>query len=189
MGHLPQLRRNDIDVVIRERRDEDLAARTQLARLVHDVGGYPPYLLDDRLGEFIQSSDAIAAWVAETHRRLVGHVALHSCRSQAVMSVASAMAEGSTDRFGVVARLFVPPAARRTGVACTLLQTAAAHAVGLGLRPMLDVVTQFQPAITLMNHVGGNVWVKRVGTVTVALPDSNSIDEFVYLAPFLKVSS
>ncbi|HUY65972.1 MAG TPA: GNAT family N-acetyltransferase [Acidimicrobiales bacterium] len=82
-------------------------------------------------------------------------------------------------RFGVVARLFVSPRARGRGVGRTLLRTAEAHAVGLGLYPILDVVTRFQPAITLYEQCG---WT-RAGTVTLTLPDGSPIDEFVYFAP------
>jgi GNAT superfamily N-acetyltransferase len=172
-------------VLIRERQEEDLAASTQLAHLVQDLDGYPPYLPGEQLSQFIQSSDAIAVWVADADGDLVGHVALHSRSSQAVMGRASGTVENPTERFGVVARLFVSPAARRTGVGRTLLQTAAAHAVGLGLRPMLDVATQFQPAITLYESCG---W-RRAVMVTVALPDGNSIDEFVFFAPYSPASS
>ncbi len=177
----PSLRRNDVGVAIRERQEADLAACTQLASLVQDIDGYPPYLPRGQMSEFIQSPDAIAAWVAEVDADLVGHVALHSQSSQAVMSLASTTLETPTQGFAVVARLFVSPAARRTGVGRSLLETAAAHAVSRGLRPILDVVTHFQSAITLYESCG---WT-RVGMVTVALRDGNSIDEFVYFAPSL----
>jgi GNAT superfamily N-acetyltransferase len=95
------------------------------------------------------------------------------------MRLAAASIEHPGERFGVVARLFVSPAVRRTGVGRALLQTAAAHAVGLGLRPMLDVAIQFRSAIRLYESCG---W-RRVGMVNVPLTDGNSIDELVYFAP------
>ena len=61
----------------------------------------------------------------------------------------------------------------------TLLRTAEVHAVGLGLNPILDVVTRFQSAITLYVQCG---WT-RAGTVILTLPDGSELEEFVYFAP------
>jgi GNAT superfamily N-acetyltransferase len=170
-------------VIVRRRREADLDRCAQLAQEVQSVDGYPPYLQKGDLGLFIESSDAMAVWVAETDGDLVGHVALHARSSDAVMDLASAVADRPPDRFGVVARLFVSPEARRRGVGRTLLRTAEAHAVGLGLYPILDVVTRFQSAITLYEQCG---WA-RAGTVILTLPDGSALEEFVYFAPCVPV--
>jgi hypothetical protein len=47
----------------------------------------------------------------------VGHVALHPTRSPEVMALATAATGQAPEGLGVVARLFVSPAARRAGVA------------------------------------------------------------------------
>jgi GNAT superfamily N-acetyltransferase len=73
--------------------------------------------------------------------------------------------------------LLVSPAARRGGVGRTLLDTAAAHAVDQGLRPMLDVATRFHGAIRLYESCG---WV-RAGMVSVRLGADFTLDEYVYL--------
>jgi len=159
--------------------DEDLDRCTQLAQEVQSVDGYPPYLQKGELGLFIDSSDALAVWVAESDGDLVGHVALHARSSDVVMDLASVVADRPPDRFGVVARLFVSPEARGRGVGRILLHTAEAHAVGLGLDPLLDVVTRFGAAIALYERCG---WA-RAGTVRLILPDGSALDEFVYFAP------
>jgi GNAT superfamily N-acetyltransferase len=125
--------------------------------LVHDIDGCPPYLPEAELSDFIQSCDPIAGWVTEEQGDLVGQVALHSRSSRVVMGLASATVENPGERFGVVARLFVSPATRRSGVGRSLWQTAATHAVGLGLRPVLDVATQLDRRICLSGAVPGDL--------------------------------
>ncbi len=83
------------------------------------------------------------------------------------------------DRLGVVARLFVDPSARRSGVGETLLDVASRQAVARGLWPVLDVATQLEGAIRLYERCG---W-SRAGAVTVRLGDRFTLDEFVYLGP------
>lgn len=53
-----------------------------------------------------------------------------------------------------VVRLFVDPAARRTGNARELLDTAAAHAVSGNLNAVLDVVDDARAAIALYEQSG-----------------------------------
>ena len=83
------------------------------------------------------------------------------------------------DRIGVVSRLMVSPSLRRGGVGRRLLRTAAAEATRLGLPPALDVVTSYTAAIDLYEH---ERW-RRIGMITLALPDGTSVDEYVYVAP------
>ncbi|MGH9252368.1 MAG: GNAT family N-acetyltransferase [Acidimicrobiales bacterium] len=120
-----------------------------------------------------------AAWVAEIGGQVVGHVALQRHAAPEVTAVAR-QATGTTDgALAVVARLLVSPIARRRGVGRALLATAAGAATALGLRPIIDVGTRYQPAIELYEAVG---WV-RVGTTTLRLPDRTALDELVYLGP------
>jgi GNAT superfamily N-acetyltransferase len=164
-------------VMIRPRTDADLEGCERLARAVHDLDGYPPYLPGD-LRSFVASLGAIAAWVAEVDSDLVGHVALHPDSSDAVMNFASQVTGQPADRFGVVARLLVSLATRREGVGRSLLDTAAAHAVDRGLRSVLDVATGFRGAIRLYESCG---WV-RAGMVSVRMNADFTLDEYVYLA-------
>lgn len=173
----PGYLRDGMQVIARPRTDADLEGCEQLARVVHDLDGYPPYLPGD-LRTFVASPNAIAAWVAEVGSDLVGHVALHPDSSDAVMGCASEVTGQPPDRFGVIARLLVSPAARREGIGRSLLNTATAHAVDCGLRPMLDVATRFDGAIRLYESCG---WV-RAGIVSVRLDANFTLDEYVYLA-------
>ncbi len=163
---------------VRTRTEADLNACVQLAEVVHRVDGYPPYLPGD-LRSFVASPGVIEAWVAERNGEIVGHVALHGRSSDAVMALAAGVTGRPPDRLGVVARLFVAPAARRDGVGELLLGTAASAAVELGLWPILDVAAQFDAAIRLYEKCG---W-RCAGRVTVHFGDATSLDEVVYVAP------
>jgi GNAT superfamily N-acetyltransferase len=95
------------------------------------------------------------------------------------MDLAAKVVAQPVECFGVVARLLVSPSVRRDGVGRTLLNTAANHAVGLGLYPILDVATRFEPAIKLYESCG---WT-RAGRVTAKMPNGTSLDELVCLGP------
>jgi GNAT superfamily N-acetyltransferase len=150
-----------------------------IAFLVHELDGYPPYLPDD-LRTFLASPDAYGAWVVEKDGEIVGHVALHrGSSSPAVLALAGDALSRPVDRLGVVARLFVDPFARRSGVGETLLEVASREAVARGLWPVLDVATQLKGAIRLYERCG---W-SRAGAVTIRLGDRFTLDELVYRGP------
>ncbi len=162
------------------RDDADLDKCVELAQVVHQVDGYPYYLPGD-LREFLAARGATAAWVAESDREVVGHVALHSWSSAAVMSLASHVSGQPAERLGFVARLLVAPASRRQGIGRSLLLTATDHAVARGLWPVLDVAVHHDTAIALYEKCG---WV-RVGEVFVRFGHGGGLDEFVYFGPTL----
>ena len=165
-----------LGVLVRTRNDDDLDRCVEIARSVHRLDGYPPYLPGD-LRTFI-ASPAICAWVAELDGRVVGHVALHRHSSLQVMALASAATRQPTDRLGAVARLVVAPEARRRGIGRALLTTAASAAVERGLSPILDVARQFGGAVSLYEHCG---WA-CAGVVAVPLGDA-ILEELVYIGP------
>ena len=146
-----------------------------------DSDGYPVYLPGD-LRSFLAAPDAIGAWVAVEDAEIVGHVALHPGRVGAVMDLATKTTGIPASRFGVVARLLVCPAARRSGIGRSLLDHAAGCALHLGLTPILDVVDRHVPAIRLYESQG---WI-RLGQVTVTFGPGLSIDEFVFMGPGLE---
>jgi GNAT superfamily N-acetyltransferase len=154
---------------VRPRTDQDLEACVELARVVQELDGYPPYFPPDVrgfLGAFLTPpGDVLQAWVAEDFGQIVGHVALHRRSTDPVLALASETLGQPTEKLGVVARLFVSPTARHRGV---------------GLFPILDVVTQFHDAIRLYERRG---WI-RAGQVTVRFEEEGfSLDEVVYLGP------
>lgn len=63
------------DVELRVRRESDLDACEHLAHVVHALDGYPPRCADD-LRHFVSAPDALSAWVAQSEKGIVGHVAL-----------------------------------------------------------------------------------------------------------------
>jgi GNAT superfamily N-acetyltransferase len=163
---------------VRARTVEDLDALVRLARRVHRHDGYPPRRPGD-LRAFVAGDDAVAAWVAVVSGRIVGHVALHRTSSPEVMALARSATGCAAGELAVVARLLTDPAARRQGVGAALLAVATQGSVARGRRPILDVATHFDAAIALYERAG---W-ERVGTVTVAVPGDEPLDEHVYLGP------
>ncbi len=164
---------------IRPREEHDFGSLETIARAVHKSDGYPLYMPDDDFRGLLDSADAIAAWVAVANGDLIGQVSLHSCSSLEINAFIVDQLGLTEDRLGVVARLIVDPTRRRTGVARALLDTAEQAAIGRGLTPILDVVDQFAPAIALYERQG---W-KRMGTVSIDLPDATTINEHVYVGP------
>jgi GNAT superfamily N-acetyltransferase len=165
-------------VELRARTDADLDGCVEMARVVHQLDGYPVHLPRD-FRAFIASSDAIGAWVAERHGALVGHVALHRRAASEVMALAGHYVKWPSNGLGVVARLLVSPHARREGVGRSLLQKASDECATRGLSPILDVVTSHRAAIKLYEASG---WV-CAGEVISHFDDGTSLHEFVYVLP------
>ena len=119
----------------------------------------------------------LCAWVAEADGAIVGHVALHAAAPPGIMALARRMMARTRDQFGVVARLLVSPVARRRGLGRRLLLTAVENACERGLKPMLEVTADLEPAIRLYENCG---WV-CAGKVQVYW---RSTDEFVCSGAF-----
>ena len=148
-----------------------------LAHTVHQVDGYP-YWLPGSMRDFLAPPDALGAWVAEADGEVVGHVALHPSTSQDAIDFVVARTGWSAADLGVIARLLVAPHARGRGLGRALLTTATDTATSLGRHAVLDVATEYAPAITLYESCGWH----RLGTVHVHLPDVGSLDEHLYVA-------
>jgi GNAT superfamily N-acetyltransferase len=147
-----------------------------LASRVRAKDGYPVYLPEGGLGQFLTDPDPLAAWVAEEGGRIVGHVATNSHSHRAVMDLVRTA--GIDRQVGVIARLLVDPGIRRQGIGAKLLDKARSHIVSLGLAPVLDVVARFSPAVSLYRSTG---WTE-IGEVTFEVP-GQTISELVFLAP------
>ena len=163
---------------MRARADTDLLACERLAEVVHANDGYPVYLPGD-LRSFLAAPQARAAWVAVHGEEVVGHVALHTGSSRAVIDLAVEATGLPAARLGVVARLLVSPRVRRAGIGRSLLDVAAGHAARLGLQPVLDVVDRHEAAIRLYENSGWTC----AGRVTVTFGRGLPIDELVFLGP------
>jgi GNAT superfamily N-acetyltransferase len=145
---------------------------------VHTLDGYPGYL-PGSLREFLDSPDAVAAWVAERDGDIVGHAALHATSSPPVVARAREAAGCEADELAFVARLFVAPQGRRVGTGRALLAVATEAAANLGRRPALDVVTGFTAAIALYESCGWTC----AGPVTFHAADGTRFEELVYIGP------
>lgn len=77
---------------------------------VHEADGYPAVWPEDPAA-WLHSATQVAAWVAESNDRIVGHLALDL-----------------VDVGLMVSRLFVRPECRGTGAAAALLDAAVAYA-------------------------------------------------------------
>jgi GNAT superfamily N-acetyltransferase len=165
-------------MIVRPRNDEDLDSCERVARLVQQLDGYPALLLDG-LRDFVEGRGFYGAWVADVDGEVVGQVLLRPRTSPKVMEMLRQATGLEDDRFGVVARLFVSPAARRRGIGRALLTTATTAARSRGLAPVLDVVTKNKAAMALYESMG---WV-RVGTAVVQFQDGSVLDEVVYIGP------
>jgi ribosomal-protein-alanine N-acetyltransferase len=166
-------------MLVRVRTDADLDACERLVRTVHDNDGYPHRLPRDLRGFMVWPS-LLRAWVAEADGAIVGHVALHAAGAPEIMALAHRMTEQSPEQFGVVARLLVSPAARRRGLGRRLLLTAAEDAHERGLKPMLEVTADLEPAIKLYENCG---WVCAGKAQVYWRSTDEYLDERLYLAP------
>jgi GNAT superfamily N-acetyltransferase len=165
-------------IELRVREVGDLEGCVALTRLIHDVDRYP-LILQANVGKFLTSPRLVVAWVAQRGGRIVGHVALHLGSSSPMASMVSEALSVEPDLVGVVSRLMVAPSVRRSGVGRRLLGTAAGEAVRRGLTPALDVVTSHVAAIALFERAR---W-QRIGTINLAIPGCDRVDEYVYVGP------
>jgi GNAT superfamily N-acetyltransferase len=167
-------------VLIRPRRDGDIAACADLVREVNALDRYPRFLPGD-LRSFLALDGAYGAWVADLDGDVAGHIALLPHGPRDVLEIAAGALGRPEDQLAVVARLFVSPRARGKGAGRMLLGAAAAEAAACGLWPVLDVDKDLSQAIALYE---GSGWV-RAGMVTVRFSGGRSLDEYVYLGPGL----
>jgi GNAT superfamily N-acetyltransferase len=135
-------------VLIRLRRDSDIAVCAALACEVHALDRYPRFLPED-LRSFLDPPDAYGCWVADRSGEVAGHVALLPRGVPSALQIASSALDRPADQLAVIARLFVSLQARGKGTGRRLLDTATAEAVSRGLWPVLDVDTNLAPAIAL----------------------------------------
>ncbi|HET7356476.1 MAG TPA: GNAT family N-acetyltransferase [Nocardioidaceae bacterium] len=139
---------------IRRRRPKDVPACARLLRLVYAERQYPVYW-PEAPRAFLADDEVIAAWVAERHGEMLGHVAI----SRVGLDPASAMrwreiTGRSPSELGGVSRLFVRPKAAGEGIGSALLEVAVAEIRARGLLPVLEVVTASRDAIALYEARG-----------------------------------
>ena len=174
-------------MLIRTRAPEDLSALVDIADAVRAVDRWPPHRVGSTK-DFIAGADPLSALVAVDDATLVGHVALHERSAGSAMLLAADSLGVDVASLAVVARLFVDPRRRHSGVGRALLDAAAVEASRLHKHPILDVWTELHEAIGLYEVTG---W-RRLGSVVFSfrspcgpdcLHEGSSLESFVYGAP------
>jgi GNAT superfamily N-acetyltransferase len=167
------------EIQIRRRTTDDLDACESVAKEVHALDGYPSFLGEGTLRDFLQPDDAVGAWVALLDGDVVGHVVLRPTSAPPSAALAATELDLDVDRLAFIARLLVAPRARRRGVAGALLDHAAADARARGHVPVLDVVTRDTGALALYEARG---W-RRLGSYELTLRNGDALSLAVYAAP------
>jgi GNAT superfamily N-acetyltransferase len=165
-------------VLIRPRRPEDLAGCVSLLGAVHTSDGYPAnwprnptdWLVDDH---------GLAAWVAEDHGTLLGHIALNTVSASCAWPEWREACRPSV-LLASVSRLFVAPASRERKIGTALITRAEEQATALGRPLVLDVAEHNRAAIRLYEHRG---W-RRVGTAALPAGDDGiALQLVLFVAP------
>ncbi len=117
-------------MLIRARTQEDLPVLVDIANAVRAVDRWPPH----RVGsteDFVAGAGPLSALVAVANSNILGHVALHERSENSVMLLAADSLGVDVASLAVVARLFVDPRRRHSGVGRALLDAAAVAATRL----------------------------------------------------------
>ena len=165
-------------MVVRPRSADDLEACLEVLEAVREADGYPPAWPDDRRG-FLAPPHEITAAVAVEGSATVGHAGLHRWTPDTACLLQPEVLGVDPHRLGVVARLFVAPAARRSGAGEALLRDMTAEAHRRSLWPVLDVATQFTGAAALYEKCG---W-RCVGEETVVVGAPTPFPTLVFIGP------
>jgi len=150
----------------------------ELAKAIKARDGYPPGGPVD-IENFLAPAAELQAWVAEEDVSVVGHIALHASSDYATTRMASDYLGVPQSDLALIARFFVDPTCRRSGVGRALLDQATNAAAERGLHPVLDVATELEPAIAFYESLG---W-QRAGRVVLDVWDEPPIAMYVYVAP------
>ncbi|HYO20201.1 MAG TPA: GNAT family N-acetyltransferase, partial [Dermatophilaceae bacterium] len=135
---------------VRPRRPTDLTACVDVLAEIHRADGYPRQWPVDP-ASWLDPSDSLAAWVAESNGAIVGHVVVTACADDPTPEQATGR---PTSELASVSRLFVSPAGRGVGTARALLSQAGSFATHAGLGLVLDVVDDAADAIAVYEHLG-----------------------------------
>lgn len=157
--------------MIRPRTEQDLDACVNALRQVQSADRYPVDWPDDPR-RWLTPGDLIQAWVAVSGT-VVGHVGI--ARAEALEPAVAEALGSSTGK--ALTRLFVTPAARGTGLAARLLDTALES----GERLTLEVSHEGAAAIAFYERAG---W-RRVCSTRARWLDSAGLPALVhrYVSP------
>ncbi|MDG4809749.1 GNAT family N-acetyltransferase [Micromonospora sp. WMMD1120] len=151
--------------LIRRRHDADLDECVAVLAEVHRLDGYPMnWPVDPR--RWLCEPRPTRAWVAvDAASAIVGHIAVHRVAAPAQGRSARPTAE--------VARLFVSPAARGTGLGGALLARARQWATDSATDLVLEVAVGDTAAVALYERTGWHHTGTRTASWTA--PDGSSV--------------
>lgn len=145
---------------------------------MHATDGYPVEGVAHP-EDWLRSDDVLAAWVAETGGRIVGHVAVMRPDGEDAVSLWAEQSGNDEERIAVLARLFVVGDARKRTVGERLVRTAMGYGLSHNRRLVLDVMTKDTAAIRLYERLG---WLKS-GEAAHHYGEEQSIEAVCYVAP------
>lgn len=168
-----------VDLVLRERAPDDLAACIAVLRDVHVADGYPSNWPVDPPA-WLTPCGLLGVWVACCDGTLVGHVAAGRVDDRADPHLVAASG-CPADAIVEVKRLFVAPAVRGLGVGARLLDAATAFAMRRALHPMLEVTAERAAAIALYERTGWERVATNRATWTRASGECPLLHQYRYL--------
>ena len=139
-----------VGVQIRPRRATDLPQCVDALAEVQRADAYPQRWPVDPAA-WLDPSDSLAAWVADSDGAILGHVVVTACTDDPTLAQTIGRPISELAR---VSRLFVTPAGRGSGLARDLLTQAGSFAVHAGFGLVLDVVDGSANAIAVYEHLG-----------------------------------
>lgn len=139
----------DVDLVIRQRQDDDLSGLAELLGRQQAQTRYPfVWPFPRPIGEFLKRPTELRAWVAELDGELVGHVALESVRDDPIGRSWAQAHNVTVDELRCVSVFFADISRSGQGIGSRLLATATDAALAEGY-PVLDVVAAHRIPIEL----------------------------------------
>ncbi|MEV5808707.1 GNAT family N-acetyltransferase [Streptomyces parvulus] len=165
-------------VTVRPFSNDDLTGAAEALVEVHETDGYPVEGVDDPEA-WIKSEDVLAAWIAESDGRIVGHVAVMKPQGEAAADLWVKQSGDDMGHVGVLARLFVVQSARKQAAGRQLMEAAASHARDHGLRLVLDVMVKDASAIRLYERLG---W-RKIGETIHHFGNGETIPAVCYVSP------
>ena len=139
-----------VGVQIRPRRATDLPQCVDALAEVHRTDAYPQRWPVDPAA-WLDPSDSLGAWVADSDGAILGHVVVTTCTDDPTLAQTIGRPFSEMAR---VSRLFVTPAGRGSGLARDLLAQAGSFALHAGFGLALDVVDDSANAIAVYEHLG-----------------------------------
>ncbi|MET7696739.1 GNAT family N-acetyltransferase [Streptomyces sp. NPDC005485] len=172
-------KRVEIEIAVRERRDEDIPGAARALVTVHESDGYPVEGVEHP-EEWLTPDDLIQAWIAEAAGNVVGHVCITRGHGEAAVDMfLDQTTIEKRDEVSVMARLFVIPEARGESTGARLVRAAISYARQNGINLVGDVMSKDTAAIRLYERLGCRI----IGTTTHSYGDGQETEALCFVAP------